>query len=74
MYHMHRLTGNLHRDAATIRRAMCESKITMLERLLANPECPDYLNCTKNFIEYEPRIRRAIALIRNYPTYPTPQD
>ncbi len=73
-YRMHRLTGNLHRDATMIREAMCEAKIEMLERLLAYPESPDYLDCNRGLIDYKPRVRLAIELIRSYPDTPIPED
>lgn len=74
VYHMHRIYGNSHRDAGIIRKAMCEAKICMLERVIAYPQCPDYLSCDRGFFDYEARIRRAISHINMYPSYPTPQD
>lgn len=73
-YRMHRLKGKPAKDAAVIREAMCSAKIEMLERILAYPESPDYLSCSKDFIDYEPRIRRAIEIIRHFPDTPVPQD
>ncbi|MDE6410608.1 MAG: hypothetical protein K2K81_10270 [Muribaculaceae bacterium] len=66
-YRMHRLSGKVTKDASIIRKAMCEAKIEMLERILAYPESPDYLSCTKGFFDYETRIRQAIELIRRFP-------
>lgn len=73
-YRMHRLTGNASRDAAVIREAMCAAKIEILERIIAYPENPGYMFCTKNLFEYEPRLRRAINIIGHYPNTPIPQD
>ncbi len=73
-YRMVRLYGKLNRDAEIIRRAMCEAKIEMLERVLAHPGSPDYLSCRPGLIDYEPRIRRAIELIRQFPQTPVPED
>ncbi|MDE5869555.1 MAG: hypothetical protein K2H18_04925 [Muribaculaceae bacterium] len=73
-YKMHPLWGDIHKQAATIRRAMINSKIEMLERMLAYPENPDFLSCRKGLIDYEPRIRRAIELIRKFPETPIPEE
>lgn len=73
-YRMHRLKGDIHKDATIIREAMCSAKIEMLERIIAYPQSPDYLSCSKGLIDYEPRIRRAINIIRHYPDTPVPQD
>ncbi len=73
-YRMHRLKGDVHKDASIIREAMCAAKIEMLERILAHPESPDYLSCSKNLINYEPRILQAIEVIRHYPDHPVPQE
>ena len=72
-YKMHRLFGKTSRDAAIIRSAMCESKIEMLERIIAYPESPDYLSCRKGFFDYESRIRHAIELINRFPDTPSPK-
>lgn len=66
-YRMYRLWGDLRKDAAIIREAICFSKIEMLERVLEYPDCRHYLSCKKGFFDYEPRIRSAIEIIRNYP-------
>ncbi len=73
-YRMHRLKGDIHKDATIIRKAICDAKIEMLERILAYPESPDFLSCSKNLICYEPRIRNAIDVIRRYPEHFIPQD
>lgn len=73
-YRMHRLTGKTSRDAAVIREAMCAAKIEILERIIAYPEAPDYLNCSKNYFDYEHRLRRAIDIIRHFPDNPILQD
>ena len=73
-YHMHRLHGKTAKDAAIIRRAMCEAKIEMLQRLLKYPQSPDYLSCRKDLFSYEARVQRAIAIIRNYPKICVPPD
>lgn len=70
-YRMHRLTGNIVKDAATIREAMCSAKIEMLERVLNYPEGRDYLSCSPGFFDYESRIRKAIEIISRYPTATT---
>lgn len=73
-YRMHRLTGREEIDAVIIREGMCAAKIEMLERLLAYPECPDYLSCSKNLFDYEPRVRKAIGIIRRYHLTPVPDN
>lgn len=71
-YRMHKITGNLARDAAMMRQAMCEAKIEMLERLMANPESQWYLNCDKGLIDYETPIKALIAKIQQYHLTPVP--
>lgn len=66
-YRMHRLRGNLEKDARIIRETICSAKIEMLERLLAYPECPDYLDCSRNLFDYETPVLRAMEVIRKYP-------
>lgn len=73
-YRMHRLTGKTQKDAQIIREAMCAAKIEMLERVLANPQSAYFLDCTRNFFDYETRIRHAITSIRNFPNTPIPQQ
>ncbi len=73
-YKMYRLWGKESRDAGIIRQAMCDAKIEMLERVLAYPESPDYLSCKRGLINYEPRIHRAIEIIRHYPQTPVPKE
>lgn len=73
-YRMHRLYGNKEQDAKTIREAMCAAKIEMLERVIAYPYSMDYLYCSRNFFEYEPRIRRAIDIISHYSDITPPPD
>lgn len=73
-YRMHRLWGNTARDARIIRTAMCEAKIEMLERLLANPESPNHLNCSKGLFDYTSPILSTIEMIRRYPLTPIPPD
>lgn len=73
-YRMHRLMGDMAKSASIIRRAMVEAKIEMLERLLAHPESPLHLSCSKGLFDYETRVRRAIGIISDYPSHPVPQD
>ena len=65
-YRMHRIIGKVTRDASTIREAMCAAKIEMLERILANPQSRDYLDCRKGFFDYETRLRLAIEIISKF--------
>lgn len=71
-YRMHRLYGKPSRDAAIVRKAICDAKIDMLQRILANPECELYLDCSPDLFDYKTRINRAIALIRQFPNTPIP--
>ncbi len=73
-YRMHKLFGHVRKDAKTIRQAMVQAKIEMLERILAYPQSPDYLSCAKGLIDYEPPLRQAIDLIRHYPETPVPDS
>lgn len=63
-YHLHRLHGRLSRDAATIRHAMTEARIEMLERLLAHPEAEHHLDCRRNLFDIDTPIRGVIESIR----------
>lgn len=66
-YRMTRLTGKEQKDAAAVRNAMCEAKIEMLNRLMENPDCKHYLDCSDTLFDFKTRIRRAISIIRTYP-------
>lgn len=66
-YRMYRLKGSPAQRAALIREKMVESKIEMLYEILVHPYCKQYLHCARNFINYEPYIRRAISVIARYP-------
>lgn len=66
VYKMTRLKGDVTKDAATIRTAMCQAKIEMLQRILDHPDCDFHLNCSRNFFDYQPRIQRAIRIIESW--------
>lgn len=66
-YRMHRLTGKTDKDASVVRKAIIEAKIEMLERMLKNPQSPDFLSCSKGLFDYESRIRKAIQVISHFP-------
>lgn len=66
-YRMHRLKGTAAQRAETIRRAMTEAKLTMLDDILKYPYCPDFLHCRRDFIDYATPIRAALAAIRLFP-------
>lgn len=72
-YKMTKLSGNEAKDAAAVRKAMCEAKIEMLNRILENPNCEQYLNCSKDFFDYRARILRAIRIIEGYPLVQIPK-
>lgn len=65
-YRMSKLKGNQEQRADTIRISMVMSKIAMLKEIMANPHCPDYLQCSKNFIDYTTPIQEAISIIRSF--------
>lgn len=69
-YRMSRLRGTDHNKAETIRRCMLDSKITMLREILAHPYCTDYLQCSRDFIDYANPIRQAIDIISNFAMKP----
>ncbi len=73
-YRMHRLWHEPEKNAATIRQAMCEAKIEMLQRLMDYPESPLHLSCSKGFFDYETPIRQAMEAIRRYSDTPVPED
>ncbi len=73
-YRMHRLYGNVAKDAAIIRRAMCEGKIEMLKRVMTFPHCEDYLSCSPNLFDYKTRISRAIGIISHYSEITPPES
>lgn len=64
IYQFHRLKGKTTDDADTIRRAMTESRIEMLERLLANPQIPHYLDCLPWLFDIATPIRATIETIK----------
>ncbi|MCM1489562.1 MAG: hypothetical protein NC095_01860 [Muribaculum sp.] len=66
-YRMFRLKGNDNQKAELIRQQMLESKITMLNEILAHPYTPCYLHCSRNLIDYSTPILAAIDTIRNFP-------
>lgn len=66
-YRMHCLKGVDSQKADLIRRAMIDAKITMLNEVLAYPFTPQYLRCSRGFIDYTTPIRAAIAAIRYFP-------
>lgn len=65
-YRMYRLRGTESQKAQTIRLKMIESKITMLQEILAHPYAVQYLCCSRNFIDYTTTIEAAIATIRRF--------
>lgn len=73
-YRMHKLTRQPQKNATIIREAMCAAKIEMLERIIAWPDNPELLDCTKGFFDYETPIRQAIEAIRHYPETEIPKD
>lgn len=73
-YQLHKLKGDIKKDAKIIREAMCEAKIEMLKRLLTYPEAPNTLSCTRGFFDYETRIRQAIELIHRFPEIEEKRD
>lgn len=73
-FRMHRLNDEPSKDADIIRKAMCDAKITMLERIIAYPESPYHLSSTPRLFDYESRIRQAIEQIRHFPEKAIPQD
>lgn len=73
-YRMHRLKGDLVKDAATVRHAMCEAKVYMLRRILEHPESYNYLDCNPGFFDYRSRIELAIKLIENFHKVEIPKD
>lgn len=73
-YRMHPLRGSEHNQAETIRKAMCEAKLIMLQRILDNPTSPDTLSCSRGFFDYQTRILKAMEIIRHYPETPVPEE
>lgn len=71
-YRLFRLKGADNQKAETIRIAMTEAKLVMLNELLAYPYCPDYLRCSRHFIDYAAPIQAAIEAIRRFPTASLP--
>lgn len=74
VYRMHRLYGNISRDATTIRRSMCEAKLEMLQRVRDYPECKHYLDCNPTLFDFYSRINAAIELIKHFPDVGTPTE
>lgn len=65
-YRMFRLKGNDKQKAELIRQQMIESKIYMLQEILAHPYTPQYLRCSRNFIDYQAPINAAIDTISHF--------
>lgn len=65
-YRMFRLKGSDNQKTELIRQQMIESKISMLQEILAHPYAPQYLHCSRNFINYEANIKAAIDTIRHF--------
>lgn len=72
-YRMHRLWGNLEKDARIIREAMIEAKIEMLERQLEMISAINVTGKRPDLLPYRDRILRAIARIRLYPSFSIPK-
>ena len=72
-YRMFRLKGTSRQCADIIRRQMVESKIRMLEEVLSHPYCREYLQCSRDFIDYATPILEAIDIIRRFPYHKPPQ-
>ena len=66
-YRLFSLKGNDARRAETIRERMLESKIAMLNEILAHPYAPEYLRCSRGYIDYAAPISAAISAIRCFP-------
>lgn len=73
-YRMHRLWGKEKKDANTVRAAMIRAKIEMLERIIANPQSSEFLDCIKGLFDYESRIRHAIEVIKRYSETRIPEE
>lgn len=71
-YRMFRLKGNDKQKAELIRQQMIESKISMLQEILAHPYAPQYLQCSRNFIDYQAPINAVIDTIRHFPDLRNP--
>lgn len=69
-YRMLRLKGRKAQRAETIRIRMTESKIAMLEEVMAYPYSPDYLQCSRLFIDYTTPIQDAIEAIHRFHSVP----
>lgn len=63
-YRLHRLHGRCKQDAMTVRHAMTEARIEMLERLLAHPEAEYHLDCRRNLFDIDTPVRGVIEHIR----------
>ncbi len=72
-YHFHRLHGKPQRDAATIRAAMTQSRVEMLERLLCHPEAEHHLDCRPGLFDFATPISAAIDAINRQPPSPSPE-
>ncbi|MCM1153595.1 MAG: hypothetical protein NC328_08085 [Muribaculum sp.] len=66
-YRMVRLSGNKHQKAYIVRTAMIQSKISMLRQIISHPYSPEFLKCSRAFIDYTSPIINAINIIKNYP-------
>lgn len=64
---MHRLTGDIAKDAAIVREAMTQARIEMLGRLLKYPRCQFYLDGTpSDSVDIKTQIQQLINQIVSY--------
>lgn len=68
-FRFHRLKGNEHNQAETIRHSMCNAKIEMLNEVLSYPSSECNLKSCNQTFDFRTPLLRAISIIKNFPSY-----
>lgn len=69
-FRFHRLKGDEHSQADTIRRSMCAAKIEMINEVLTYPWSECHLKARPITFDYRTPLLHAIQIINNFPSYP----
>ena len=68
-YRFHRMKGNDHSHADTIRRAMCNPKIEMLNEMIEYPWSDCLLKISSNVPDYTHILLHAIDIVKSFPKF-----
>ena len=68
-YRFHRMKGNDHSQADTIRRSMCNAKIEMLNEMIEYPWSDCLLKISSNVPDYTHILLHAIDIVKSFPKF-----